>query len=163
MATPAHELEHYHLPARIRAGKVSADGFSCRLVLADRIADLPGIDVVEESGDTLPRRVRVYLRARSTSLRKQQQALPFCTRSRDRITIHGLSEWDRHQVLRGGWGKLRQDHVSLFLPRNTEELEVCWDVLQRAFSNLSTALAKAPLVRQASWLDLPRFSRTTLQ
>jgi hypothetical protein len=163
MATPARDLEHYHLPARIRTGKVSADSFSCRLALADRIADLPGIDVVEESRDTLPWRVKVYLRAPSTSDRRQHQALPFCTISRDSIAIHGLSEWGRHQVLRGGWGKLRQDYVSMFLPRNTEELEVCWDVLQCAFSNLSTALAKTPLVRQASWLDLPRFSRTTLQ
>jgi len=163
MATPAYEMEHYHLPARIRANKATADDLGCRLGLADRIAGLPGISTVEELGDTLPCRVRVYFQAPSVSIRRQHPALPLCTIGRDGIVIHGLSEWDRHQVLRGGWGRLEQDHVLIFLPRDDEELEVCWAVLQRAYGCLSKVSAVLPMVRTVSPWDLPRVSRTTLQ
>ena len=163
MATPAQDLKHYHLPRRIRAERASDNGFACRLSLADRIASLPNIHSVENATDTLPGRVDVYLQAPSRSIRRQHDAHLLCTIGRDGVQVYGLREWDRHQVLRGGWGRLERDHVLIFLPRNSEELEVCWGMLQRAYQYLSTVSAAAPLVRKTYPWDLPSFSRTTLQ
>jgi len=163
MATPAQDLKHYHLPRRIRAERASDNGFACRLSLADRIASLPNIHSVEDSTDTLPCRVNVYLQAPSASIRRQHDAHLLCTIGRDGVHVHGLREWDRHQVLRGGWGRLERDHVLFFLPRDSEELEVCWGMLQRAYQYLSTVSAAGPLVRRTDPSDLPRFSRTALQ
>ena len=160
MATAAPELKHYHLPARIRAKKVHDDSFSCRLALADRMADLAGIQVVEDGDDVLPNRVNVYLQAPSTSQRREHAAWLLCKIGADGIEIYGLEQWDRHQVLRGGWGRLRQGHVCMYPPRDDLELEVCWGVIQRAYRFLSDVSARAPLARKfASWAQ-PRFSRT---
>ena len=163
MATTAQDLEHYQLPARIRAKKEPDDSLACRLSLADRIAGLANIHSVENVTDTLPCRVDIYLQVPSVSIRRQHDAYLLCTIGRDGVHLHGLSEWDRHQVLRGGWGRLEHDHVLIFLPRNNEELEVCWEMLQRAYQNLSSVSATGPLVRKSHPWDLPRFSRTALQ
>ncbi len=163
MGTPAQGAKRYHLPARIRAEKVPENGFSCRLALADRIADLPGIHAEEKSGDTLPGRVDVYFQPFSYPVRKQQEPILLCSIGRDGVVVHGLSEWDKHQVLRGGWGTLERDHVLILLPRDFEELEVCWDLIHRAYSSLSDASVQASLVRSSAAGRLPRFSRTTLQ
>ncbi|MDH3265374.1 MAG: hypothetical protein OEM25_00280 [Gammaproteobacteria bacterium] len=163
MAVAAQDLKHYHLPSRIRAGKAPATDFACRLALADRIAGLPGIQTVEEVTDTLPCRVDVYLQAPSISIRRQHDAKLLCSIARDGIHVYGLHEWDRHQVLRGGWGKLNRDHVQIFMPRDHEELEVCWAVLQRAYQCLLHVSAMGPLLRRTLSWELPRFSRTALQ
>ena len=163
MATQAQDLNHYHLPARIRAEKASDDAFACRLSLADRISSLANIHTVEDITDTLPCRVDVYLQAPSTSIRRQHDAQLLCTIGRDGVHVYGLREWDRHQVLRGGWGRLERDHVLILLPRDSEELEVCWGMLQRAHQYLSSVSAAGPLVRKTHTWDLPRFSRTALQ
>jgi len=147
----------------MRANQATGDSLGCRLALADRIADLPGISTVEEPGDSIPYRVRVCFQAASVSIRREQPPLPLCTIGPDGIHLHALNEWDRHQVLRGGWGRLERDHVLLFLPRNDEELEVCWAMLQRAYGCLSAVSAVTPMVRVVSPWDLPRVSRTTLQ
>jgi hypothetical protein len=163
MAAAALKLKHYHLPARIRAKKAHDNSFSCRLALADRIADLAGIETVEDSDDGLPGRVNVYLQAPSTSLRREHAALLLCKIAGDGIEVHGLDEWDRHQVLRGGWGRLQQGHVFMHPPRDYEELEVCWGVIQRAYTFLTDVSARAPLARKVASRALPRFSRTALQ
>jgi hypothetical protein len=163
MAMAAQDLRHYHLPSRIRAKKASADEFVCRLALAERIAGLPGIETVEELTDTLPCRVNVYLQAPSNSNRRQHDAQLLCTIGRDGIEVYGLRESDRHQVLRGGWGRLERDHVLIFMPRDHEELDVCWAVLQCAHQCLLSISAMGPLVRKALSWELPRFSRTALQ
>ncbi|MDH3373268.1 MAG: hypothetical protein OER22_04150 [Gammaproteobacteria bacterium] len=163
MAILAQGVKRYHLPARIRAKKVPENGFSCRLALADRIADLPGIHTVEKSSDTLPHGVDVYLQSPSRSLRKQRDPILLCSIGRDGVAVHGLSEWDKHQVLCGGWGKLERDHVLIFLPKDFEELEVCWGLLHRAYGSLSDASVHTPLARSATVGRLPRFSRMTHQ
>ena len=163
MATPAQGAKRFHLPARIRAKKVPENGFSCRLALADRIADLPGIYAEEKGSDTLPGRVDVYLQPFSYSMRKQPEPILLCSIGRDGVAVHGLSEWEKHQVLCGGWGTLERDHVLIFLPKDFEELEVCWGLLRRAYSSLSDASVQTPLARSAAAGRLPRFSRTTLQ
>jgi hypothetical protein len=163
MARPVRELNHYHLPARIRAGKVPADGFSFRLALAERIAGLAGILTVEEESDTLPRHVEVFLQPLDSPDPHQHSASLLCKIGCEGICIYGLGEWDRHQVLRGGWGKLVRDHVEMYLPRDSEELEVCWAVLQRAHQYLSAISVQGRAGRKALVRNLPRFSRTTLQ
>jgi hypothetical protein len=163
MARPLQELDHYHLPARLKVKKVPAGGFSCRLALADRLAHLHGIHAVEDPSDTLPCRADVFLRVPSRSIRRDDDVFLLCTIHRDDIGVYGLTEWDRHQVLRGGWGRLVHDHVLMHMPRDSEELEVCWGILQRAYQYLSDNSAQDRTVRKASPRDLPRFSRTTLQ
>jgi hypothetical protein len=163
MAAAAHEVKHYHLPARIRARKAHDDSFSCRLALADRIADLAGIQAVEDGDDVLPSRVTVYLRAPSASQRREHTALLLCRIGRDEIEIHGLDLGDRYRVLRAGWGRLRQDHVLMYPPRDQAELEVCWSVIQRAHRFLTEASARSPLARKPASVELPKFSRTALQ
>jgi hypothetical protein len=163
VATPAQAIGRIHLPARIRAKTTPETGFSSRLALADRIAELPDIQTVENGADTLPCCVDVYLCKQSWSARKQQAPPLLCSISKEGVAIRGLSNWDKHRVLCGGWGRLERDHVIAFLPRDEMELEVCWSILQRAYDSLSAASVGAPLMRPASVLDLPRFSRTTLQ
>jgi hypothetical protein len=163
MAAAAHEVRHYHLPARIRARKARDDSFSCRLALADRMADLAGIQTVEDGDGILPNRVTVYLQAPSSSQRREHAALLLCKIGRDEIEIHGLDVGDRHRVLRAGWGRLRQDHVLMYPPRDHAELEVCWNIIQRAYRFLADASARSPLARKLASVELPKFSRTALQ
>lgn len=164
MAITARDLDRYQLPARVRTKTAEQDGLACRIALADRIAGLPDIHTTEHSGDGLPGRVDVFLQLPSPSIRRQHAAALLCSIDRDGLAVHGLGEWDRHQVLSRGWGHLRGGYVELFWPRDDEELEVCWGVLQRAFQLLSRVSERLPLARTvASWDDLPRFSRTTLQ
>ena len=118
---------------------------------------------VEEPAATLPCRVDVFLQGPCTSVRRKPESFLLCTIGREGIAIYNLGEWDRHQVLRGGWGRLHRDHVQMFLPRNNEELEVCWGILQRAYRCLSEVSAQGRAVRRTSPWDLPRFSRTSLQ
>ena len=163
MAIPALESTHFQLPVRIRSKMASADVLAARLALAERISELPDIVAVEDTGGTVPCPVTVYLRTPRTSIRKQRPQTLFCCIDRDGIGVHGLSDWDRHQVLSRGWGKLSGDSVHLHFPRDTNELVVCWDVLQRAYHSLIQSSAQSPRKRTVAWAgDLPRFSRTTL-
>lgn len=163
MARAVRDLNHYHLPARIRVRKTPADGFCCRLALAERIAGLPGIQTLEDEPGPMPSQVHVYLQASGTSVRRSHEAILLCTLGRDGLAIRGLTEWDRHQVLRGGWGRLVRDHVVMHLPRDIEELEVCWGVLQRAYRYLSDLSAQGRPAGKTPPCSLPRFSRTSLQ
>jgi len=163
VAAASQYLNRRHFPARIRAKRASANDFSSRMALADRIADLPNVHTLEEGSDTLPCRVSVYLQIPCRSLRKEHQTVFLCSIGKEGIAINGLGEWDRHQVLCRGWGKLDHEHVLMFMPRDFDELEICWEFLQRAHSSLLHALAEAPMVHITPSRYLPRFSRTTLQ
>ena len=155
--------DRYRLPARIRVRNATQGDFSCRLALAERIAALPGVLTEEHAGDALPTRVNVYLQAAQLASRKQHQQQLLCSISRDGVALYGLDAWDKHQVLCAGWGSLDREHVLLFLPRDDQELEVCWEVIQRACQNLSTTLTKPASAAFVSSTARPRFSRTTLQ
>ena len=163
MARAARELNHYYLPARIRGRKASEDDFSCRIALAERLAGLAGIRTIEDGSSPMPGRVDVILQAPDSLVRRPHEAILLCRIGRDGIAIFGLNEWDRHQVLRGGWGRLVSDHVVMHLPRDFEELEVCWGVLQRAYRYLSDLSAQGRPARKTPPCNLPRFSRTSLQ
>lgn len=163
MAIAARERDRFLLPARVRAKKVPEDGFSCRLALADRIAELPGIHTVDQSHDTLPCTVHVHLGNPLRVARNQQAPRLLCSISRDGIGVHGLADWEKYQVLCRAWGKLQIDCVLIHLPRDGGELEVCWNIIQRAYRALTEASDEVSIRRMTSPWDLPRFSRTTHQ
>jgi len=162
MATVAHELGHYQLPARIRARKTGQDAITYRLALAERIADLPGIRTQEQQGSGMPYRVDVYLQVENRSIRMPTIDVPLCAISLDGIEIFGLSGWDQHQVLRGAWGRLRGNAVLMHLPRDADELEVCWQLVQRARRNLMDSSDRL-VSRKTATRILPSYSRTNLQ
>lgn len=163
MVAVALESTHFLLPVRIRSKKASADALAARLALAERLADLPDIKTVEDTTGTVPWSVEVHLQVPAVSIFRQPRTVLFCCMSRDGIGVHGLSDRDRYQVLSRGWGKLARDGVLLYHPRDAGELDVCWDVLQRARRSLIQSSAQSSPARSVAWAgDLPRFSRTTL-
>lgn len=163
MARAARELNHYRLPARIRVRKAPDEGFGWRPALGDRIAGISGIRLEADRSGAMPGQVDVYLQATAAHFQDRQTAFLLCTIGPDGIAIRGLNEWDRHQVLRGGWGRLVRDHVVMHPPRDFEELEVCWGVLQRAYRYMSDLSAEGRPAREPPPWNLPRFSRTSLQ
>jgi len=164
VATPVPELARITLPTRIRSKRAAADGLASRLALADRIAALPCIETAEDHQATLPRGVEVYLRAPCASLRRQHAPVLLCCIHPDGIVLFGLSDSERYQVMVRGWCRLSADRIHLFPPRDDDELEVCWDILQRAYRTLLDASATTAAARtRVRPADLPSFSRTTLQ
>jgi len=169
MATPANQLPRFQLPARIRANKTAPDELPTRQALAERIARLPGIEAVDCGDDTLPCQVAMYLHgaaARRTIRASRPQLL--CRLGADGIVVHGLDNWAKHQVVMRGWGRLRNDRVLLFLPRDDSELGICWNIVRQAYDSFFNPPAcfdqnARPGTRNASSRDMPRFSRTTLQ
>jgi hypothetical protein len=87
-----------------------------------------------------------------------------CCVSNDTVSVFGLDLAIRHQVLSRGWGKLSRNEVLLFLPRDEEELEICWEILSYAHRAAADADDRSPVAGAPAWSgDLPRFLRTTLQ
>jgi hypothetical protein len=152
------------LPARIRNKRNTAGDFEARMALADRIADLPGIEIIERSVATAPCRIDIYLRRAGTNGKpKGKPACLFCSLDRESATVSGLDEWSRYQVLSNGWGKLDDELVCVYLPRDRKELETVWLIVQRAHSNLFDASLPEPGSLTVSTWDWPEFSRTSLQ
>ena len=162
MAAVASEFPRFDLPSRIRRKGPVPNNLSTCATLAERISDLPGT-ITADHGTTLPCSIDVYLCAPGQSLRKRKPDQLLCNIGKDGVRVFGLSAWDRHLVALRGWGHLKGQGVHLHLPRDNEELEICWSLLQRAYGFLTEAAAAARPVR-ALWQDgLPRFSRTALQ
>ncbi len=151
------------LPRRPDASRGPADTAAARMALADRIADLPGILAVDNGIDPLPVSVSVYLRNDHAPRRLRAPRMVLCDISRDGIRVHGLDLPARRSVLASGWGTESGDHVQVFLPRDDDEVDVCWAILARAHRSLMDISARLPAARQVTHRDLPRFSRTTLQ
>jgi hypothetical protein len=164
MATSALQLPRFQLPARIRAHKTGSEVLPARQALLDRVAKLPGIETTECTDDTLRLQIVIYLHG-ATARRTIRNPRPFmlCNLSDDGIAIYGLDNWAKHQVVMRGWGKLINDRVQLFLPRDDDELEICWSILRLAYDLLFDAPASRPATGNRSSWDMPQFSRTTLQ
>lgn len=126
----------FSLPNRIRTALKPADNFTPRLSLADRIAELPGVAVVESDRDAAPYTVRVMLERQSNAAAAPVEQIQFADISREGIVVRGLSSWDKHKALSSGWGKLRERDLLIFLPRDDRELEVCWTIIKRAYDYL---------------------------
>ena len=164
MATSAHQLPRFQLPARIRANKTAPEDLAARLALADRIADIPGVDAVECGDDTVPRQVAIYLReATARRTIRVPRPLLLCRLGTDGIVVHGLDNWAKHQVVMRGWGRLLYDRVLLFLPRDDNEVETCWSIIRQAYDSLFDPSASHSGTRNTSAWDMPKFSRTSLQ
>ena len=163
MATTTRNVCRFSLPARIRTGKANSNEFATKLALIDRIADLRGIETVERNDD-VPSHVDVYLSRHSTVTARKRSSPPLlCSLNSKGLTIDGLDNWARHQVVSNGWGKLMSNSVLVFLPRDDYELEVCWSIVQRAYDNQFDSSAPAPGTQIVSIWDWPKTSRTTLQ
>jgi hypothetical protein len=158
----AQELIRFHLPTRIRSKKPTPESLSARLELAERIAELPGTRT-EDHESTLPCGVDVFLCAPQTVPRKRRADTLLCRVGADGIRVCGLGGWERHQIVLRGWGRLMLRDVLLHLPRDSNELEVCWDVVLRAYNTLTAGTAEPGPVRTVRHMHLPRFSRTNLQ
>ena len=104
------------LPARIRNKRNTADDFEARIALADRIAELPGIEIIERRDEEVPCRIEIYLGHEYTNRATQGQP-PFllCSLDRESVTVGGLDKWYRYQVLSYGWGLLVDVRVRVFL------------------------------------------------
>ena len=163
MARITRKPARFKLPARIRSRHAAPDNFTVRMALVDRIADLQGIETVERNDDTVPRRVEVYLqREASDRVLKRRAAQLLCSLDCNGVTVCGLSRWERYQVLANGWGKLNDDQVCIYLPRNSKELDIVWSVIQRAHDRLFGPLTPEAGSLVISTWDWPRFSRTSL-
>lgn len=157
MAANPHSPSRLNLPARIRSGKLPP-ALALKLALADRIAQMPGICVLENESGLIPGTVEVYLCTGSDSAPGRPQ---LCQISARGIRVYGLGDWDKHQILSRGWGNLTGKQVLLFLPRDDEELELCWLILQQAREALLDETNGIPRQRIASPCGLPQFSRST--
>jgi hypothetical protein len=154
----------FQLPVRIRSRKASADALGLRLALTRRLSELPEVTVIESSDATVPWSMDAHLRLPALGAGEPQTGTPVCSIHEDGIGICGLSDRDRYQVLVRGWGRLTRKSVVLHLPRDVGELDICWQILQRAYRSLIQSSARSSTMRPVPRVDsLPSFSRTTLQ
>ncbi|MDX1498289.1 MAG: hypothetical protein R3176_00225 [Woeseiaceae bacterium] len=160
MPRPPTAPARLRLPARIRVRRTPEEELDVLLAFADRIGGLPGIRTLDDSDDRLTGSVVLVLDPLSAT---DSTAPLLCRISREGLAVYGLSDWDRHQVLLSGWGRLSQDHVLLHLPRDQRELDVCWRIVEHAFIASTLKPHGSRAARAASPWDLPRFSRTSLQ
>lgn len=164
MPAIARQTPRFSLPKRIRAGQPSWNDGALRAALADRLGALAGAELIADNDDTVSRDVHVYVDPVTRVLRSRGRPMPLCTISADEIRVYGLSDWDRHQVLAHGWGKLMPDGVLLHPPGNAHEFDVCWRIIQHAYTTVMEISAQSQPAKRTAWTgDLPRFSRTTLQ
>lgn len=152
---------HFEVPVR-SPGKCAATEGAARLELADRIASLAGIHTVDDGTD-MPSSVTVFLVNEHGPARKRTAPVTLCIISRDGLAVHGLSLHERRHVALRGWGVLERGHVRIYLPREPDEVDVCWRILLHAHCALLNFSARSPASRHAFAGELPRFSRTTLQ
>ena len=164
MAKKTSKPPRLKLPARIRSRRAAPDSFAARMALVDRIADLRGIETVERNDETNPRRVEVYLqREAADRVLKRRPARLLCSLDCDGVIVSGLNRWERYQVLANGWGKLINDQVCVYLPRDSKELEIVWSVIRRAYDRMFDPLTpEVGSVVVSTW-DWPKVSPTSLQ
>lgn len=153
---------HFAVPLRAHGQTVPHDSNQARLELAGRIAELPGIRTVDNSPESLPSSVTVFLDDDHAPARKRTPPRTLCVISRDGLSVHGLCLRDRQHLASQGWGTLVQERVHIYMPRDEDEVDVCWTILRHAHCSLLNISARAPGSRHAFDRDLPRFSRTTL-
>jgi hypothetical protein len=164
MATPAREIAPFPIPERAPACHDPGDGLLIRLMLAERIAELENIKTIETANLTLPRSVDVYVQPPVVSLRRQRPAALLCTISHDAIVVCGLDGVFCSRVIERGWGTGSKGSTRLLMPRDHDELKLCWRIIRHAYKRLVDATAAATPQRVNGWPgNLPRFSRTTLQ
>ena len=164
MKKTARTTTRFKLPARIRNKRNIAGDFQARVALEDRIAALPGVETIERNDNAAPARVDIFLRRESTDRGLKRRPLRLlCSLGNDTVIVSGLDRWDRYQALSCGWGRLVDDLVCVYLPRDRNELETVWRIVLRAYDALFDSSAPEPGSLIVSTWDWPRFSRTSLQ
>lgn len=163
MASRVQDVNYLILPIRSRIMQAPDSNILTKLSLADRIAGLADVHVVDHEPAGGQLRVDVYLGKREAVQRKQPEPTMFCSIGADGIVVHGLADVDRHQVLSRRWGRLHGQGVLLYMPRDADELDIVWRILERACAALVTAAVTGRSPRRALVYELPRFSRTNLQ
>jgi hypothetical protein len=162
MTIPNSASARFVLPTRIRSKLGPDAGYAAQQRLADRIAELPGMHTLEDPLEPSPCTVGVYLQAGSGKRRTPPTAFLFCKIRGTGISVEGLDDSERHQVLSRGWGKLENRSIQLFLPRDDDEFDVCWDIVYRAYRNISNPPARTLFAARPPLAELPEFSRTIL-
>lgn len=162
MAKTTKLIARLKLRARIRNKRKTTGYFAARIALIERISGLPGIETFESNDQGSPGRVEIYLRGDdSDRALKRKPAPKICSLDFNGITVSGLNRWDRYQVLANGWGKLTNDQICVYLPRDHTELEIVWSVVRQAYNRLCGASSSGS--PEASTWNFPGFSRTSLQ
>ena len=156
------ESERFALPTRIRSKLGPDNDCAARARLADQITKLPGVYTFEDALETSPSIVGVYLAHSSRTSRRHPSAVLFCKIRCDGISVEGLNDAARHQVLSRGWGRLESRSIQLFLPRDDDEFDVCWHILYRAYRAITNPPATFLTAAKPPLVELPEFSRTTL-
>jgi hypothetical protein len=78
------------------------------------------------------------------------------------ISLPGLTDPERHQVLSRGWGRLDRQRVLLYLPRDESELAICWSILYRAYNSIINSPEQMSASPRAHFDDYPEPSHTSL-
>ena len=163
MTIAADRIRHLLLPSRINSLTQGMDTSLARLLLADRLVELPDIVTIERDADAGHFSVDLFLSQPKTNTKKPLPKIPFCGIDRDGIEVFGLSDADRHYLLSKGWARHRSVGLFLHLPRNEDEVDCCWLILSRAYQLLKERSGNIRAVRSVWSWSLPSFSRTNLQ
>jgi hypothetical protein len=139
MAVSAIDQADFRLPPRIRSKPGPEPVDSARFMLAERIADLPFVQTVEDDFGVLPGTVGAFLKLDVTSIRQREPAVLFCRISHSGISVEGLTDAERH-----------------------DDLEICWGILYRAYHSIINTPVRSATMPRANVVDLPEISRTSL-
>jgi hypothetical protein len=148
------------LPTRIRTKVPQAGALTPRIALAERLADLKDIVTADDDSGTCTGGVDLYLTQPSIPARKQLGPWRLCNIDADGLRIFCMSDWDKYQVIARHWGHLQDGHVFVAMPRDDSEVEVCWNILARAYNYLAEVVADVRHKRLATTWNLPHFSRS---
>jgi hypothetical protein len=158
MAYSAFSLSSFALPTRVRGKPARASGSVAQFQLIERIAELPCVQTVERGSPDGPITACVYLQP----TRKRLPPVMFCRVSHTGISVEGLSDAERYQVLCKGWGRLEAHRIQLFMPQDQNELEACWSILYRAYNSIINPPKQPPTAPPVLFGSSPEPSHTSL-
>lgn len=162
MSVTARKPDHLVLPIRVRSKLASESGYSARFALAERIADLPYVQIIESAAGASLGATCVYVQRDQRPVRKRSPAFLLCRIDHAGIGLECLSHAERHRVLSRGWGKLEHQRIRLYMPHDEDELEVCWSILYRAYDTIINFPDRVTSAPRAFVDDLPEISYTSL-
>ena len=158
---PVSDENRFCLPARIRTRLVPEPIRPASFDLAERLAGLPFAEAIEGTYASAAA-VSIFLHPTGSQDASHSTSALLCRISSAGISVEGLSDRERHQVLSKGWGRLENRRIRLYTPRDDEELDVCWTILGRAYDSILSAPASASTAPRASVAELPEYSYTCL-
>jgi len=160
MAMHVEQSARLLLPMRIRTKAPHADALTPRIALAERLVDFKDIVAVDDDTGTCPGGVDLFLTQADMPARKQAGPWRLCSIDPAGLRIYCMSDWDKYQVIARRWGHLQDGHVFVAMPRDDHEVEVCWNILARAYDYLAEVVADVRCKRLATTWNLPHFSRS---